>query len=229
MTQLEFRTRVLQEAVRAKGETTYNAADTTKITSLINQQLDHLASAHRLIQVSAAPLTLVVETPTYDIRASGLSRRMSVVNDVTIDGNVLQNYDWKNGPCSPQDVYRFERNVATAGTGRPAKWWREGSNRIQLFKAPDAVYSCTMLGYGLPVAPANDAAEMDWPEEILEAAILWCAFVVCGRGRGYSAPEVLELAELSKGPIRAFESKIVGSATSLRTREVDPRMYGRMR
>lgn len=203
MTKGQFRTRVIQEAYRAKGETIYPVADTAKLDELIAEQLDELAGWTLAIPISAAAITLVAGTATYDIQASSLARRMASVLDVWLEGRVLLNFDSKPGPIDVLDIDRLDPDWQTR-QGRPLRWWNEGVNSIRLYPIPESVLACTVSGFGLPIHPVSDSSQMDWPRELTEMAILYCAWMFIGRGSGYAAdPKVADLGEIAMAQARA--------------------------
>lgn len=228
MTRGTFRTRVLQESRRCKGKTIYDAGDTSAINTLIDEQLDEVARRARAIPVLSAALTLVAGTGTYVMSATGLARRMAEVMDVAVDGQVILNYNGNAGAVSPQDVRIIQINPESEPNGRPRVWWNEGARLIRLWPAPDQVYSCQMTGWGLPSQPSSDTVEIDLPDALIEAAILWCAFVFCGRGSGYSAPEVMEMGELASGQMQAYRNSAAAKMFGRRARLRSPRAFGRM-
>lgn len=173
MTRSEFRDRV--NAYMATEAQPYETSD-SDINAQINELLPTYSGIARCLFSNKTTLTLVAGTAVYDLRGPEFGNAMEHVLDVFVDGSALGDMEGYHRSMGYQDAADHLREFGTASDDQPRYWLQVPPHSIQLFPAPDSVYSDTFVtGFYRHPAMTDDADELVIPDELLYPAAMYVA------------------------------------------------------
>ncbi len=179
MTRGEFRELVVKIADFSSNNYTDSSIE---VNALINERIDAFCTWTHLYYGDQITLTITPNVYEYDMRGSSFSQRMSNIDRVFINGQLLLNFESYPGPANLNQLAQFIPGYVSTPSAQPHKWYVRPPNTFCLYPAPDQVYTCLVAGSYLPqhitLVASGDAQEVPIPSEYVRSCAYFTALAL---------------------------------------------------
>lgn len=182
MTRGELKERLAFEA--AGEETRYDLGDWAKMNAFLDERTARFTQETDCLYVWQVALTLVANTAEYECTGTSAASPVHRVKDVFVEKQALLSWDGRFGRSSASREVEMIPGYPNQSTGKPNRWFHLPGSRIRLSPTPDAVYACTLDGFGDQPAIGvgaswaesltGDAVELSTPPDLDDLLVRYC-------------------------------------------------------